>query len=474
MSDTFKIIDIYGTPFSFTIFGGPLYKTNCGGLITTLTLISFVISFLYFGQDFYLRRKPKLLDDGTTRFEYSNFGISNDNFFIAVNYQLLNGAPFNATGHLNLSLTYTKAKGSKVDETTLLGMSCNNYNTTNLQLTYNLTKLAGITCFNLTNLDLGGYFGNTWVNYLSLTVSNCINSSNVKNCLERNNSVTFMNQNPVTVNLYTNNIYTNFSDVDYPLKLGLQNINSRLDTGMGNKIRIFYKDGTSSLDKALLTSLPINNTLLGYDTAIFSTSLINKENYEKPDFSFIKYEFFYGLNSRRIEVTYIKLQEVFANIGGILNLINIFFGTIARFLNEHNKTLSIINQIFDFNAFKNEDQITNIIEIKEKKKLEKKQIILEKKKTIRTPVINNIEFSNLGCDNTNKILQDKSLLEGKSLKLEVQNSNLKDKSDMEEGKTIKLDIDVGNSPDKSNEFFNKINDEQNNILAVKEGKYLIK
>ena len=56
----------------------------------------------------------------------------------------------------------------------------------------------------------------------------------------------------------------------------------------------------------------------------------------------------------------------------------------------------------------------------------------------------------------------------------MQNSNLKDKSDMEEGKTIKLDIDVGNSPDKSNEFFNKINDEQNNILAVKEGKYLIK
>ena len=43
-------IDIYGTSLDFTLFDNRKYKTSCGGLLTILTGILFLLCFYYFGS----------------------------------------------------------------------------------------------------------------------------------------------------------------------------------------------------------------------------------------------------------------------------------------------------------------------------------------------------------------------------------------------------------------------------------------
>jgi hypothetical protein len=84
-SSYLKYLDLYGIPYNFTLFNESLYKSTIGGIMTIITLISFVLSFLYFSKDFYLRQNPNFILQQEIKPSFDSFNISEDSIFFSIN-----------------------------------------------------------------------------------------------------------------------------------------------------------------------------------------------------------------------------------------------------------------------------------------------------------------------------------------------------------------------------------------------------
>jgi len=60
MGDALKIFDIYSYSFNFLHKGQISYKTKVGGCVSLLTFFIFIISFVYFAQNFLYRLNPRI------------------------------------------------------------------------------------------------------------------------------------------------------------------------------------------------------------------------------------------------------------------------------------------------------------------------------------------------------------------------------------------------------------------------------
>ena len=74
-------------------------------------------------------------------------------------------------------------------------------------------------------------------------------------------------------------------------------------------------------------------------------------------------------------VNYIKIQEIFANIGGILNSIYLFFTIITSIFNIHERDMKIVNHLFDFTDFNGDNNLDKIIKEEGKNKIDLNHII---------------------------------------------------------------------------------------------------
>ena len=79
-----KTIDFYGSSYNFTLFKQPLYKTSTGGFFTILTIISFVLSFIFFSQDFYLRINPHYINQQILKESYPLYNFTEESNVLMV------------------------------------------------------------------------------------------------------------------------------------------------------------------------------------------------------------------------------------------------------------------------------------------------------------------------------------------------------------------------------------------------------
>ena len=56
-----KFIDLYGKTSQFTIFRKDVHKTEFGGLLSLLSIISMIFSIISFGKNFYQRKNPNYI-----------------------------------------------------------------------------------------------------------------------------------------------------------------------------------------------------------------------------------------------------------------------------------------------------------------------------------------------------------------------------------------------------------------------------
>jgi hypothetical protein len=89
-----KLIDIFGTPLQINIRSKRKYSTALGGLLTLLTMFLFIFFGLYFGQDLYLRKNPKLINYKSYIVDNETY-INNTNFFVAFQAEYANGTLLN-------------------------------------------------------------------------------------------------------------------------------------------------------------------------------------------------------------------------------------------------------------------------------------------------------------------------------------------------------------------------------------------
>jgi len=83
MENLIKSLDFSGNRMTFYIQKNKTHKTFLGGVISIFNFIILVLLIYGFGEDFYLRINPKIIQQTIYPERYMNFTINNKNFSFA-------------------------------------------------------------------------------------------------------------------------------------------------------------------------------------------------------------------------------------------------------------------------------------------------------------------------------------------------------------------------------------------------------
>ena len=108
-----EAIDIYGKPYNFTIFKKDVFKTTIGGVFSILTFLCFLLSFIFFGEDFYKRQNPKYINQKISLEKYPIYNVSNQVLAAAFIIEDYNGNYFDHKRYFNMSIQYYRFDSNK-------------------------------------------------------------------------------------------------------------------------------------------------------------------------------------------------------------------------------------------------------------------------------------------------------------------------------------------------------------------------
>ena len=202
MGFSLKLFDIYGTTSQFTFLRKDLHKTNIGGLLSILTIISIIDSAIYFGYNFYQRTSPYFTYERGFEENQTNYIINNSNLYVAIQIMDLSGKKLNFTEYFDLKVRYENWFRLNLGDKLNL-----DYKTLNIQncldfQEYKEFNLNESLCVNISNLSFGGYWEHNNINTIRFELNYCLNKSYCKNITEIKN---FLNKNPLNFNFYTRN-----------------------------------------------------------------------------------------------------------------------------------------------------------------------------------------------------------------------------------------------------------------------------
>jgi len=82
----FKKFDIYSSKLAFTINKQTELRSSFGGILSIITIIFYIIFFLFFAKDLYLKINPKITTDKfyLTKSQLNNYTITEETFFFAI------------------------------------------------------------------------------------------------------------------------------------------------------------------------------------------------------------------------------------------------------------------------------------------------------------------------------------------------------------------------------------------------------
>ena len=313
----FKKIDIFGIPPLFTIRGRPTFQTQIGSFLTIISIFVIIMYIIFFLHEMITHKSPNfhsaIYNDefpseiNLTKNNFSIvFGLQNtkySNFIDETIYQV-NAFQYKLTLNNNGSYNY-EIESLKI-------IKCNQYNFEIIPENFKNLPLNNLYCLN-DNINLkGGYMKNYW-NYVRLNFSKC------KNSTENNNKC--KNEKEINESLFDGNIGIFIPDYSFepskfsnPYKAYVRHLYNSFSINYFEDIDLYFK-----LFKIITDS--------GYFFEDKKTIEFAAYDYIQSDIGFRNSNHFLSLTIRissKREVherTYIKLQTIFSNVGGMIKII---------------------------------------------------------------------------------------------------------------------------------------------------------
>jgi hypothetical protein len=345
-----RLIDIFGTTFQFTIFNNSQYKTNVGGFFSLTCLALALLLLGLFGRDLLYHDTPKVGVDYVVSENYPRIKhLSQDLFLVAWRI-----APHDSDDTLNYN--------------DYLYASVTNFftNGTNKQYSRNL-EIANCAELNITNESFNRYY----------------NASNF-NCLDLRNTVlpfggnpddddfystwriqilprqgqTNMNQlletigsNAIIQILYPDFYYSSSSEVplgsDYVLR------DQRINIGLRKKDRFYIQNITCIDDQGWLFKDPKPSHQLSVGDMKNEYDYFTMDYFITDKIPFYECIFYLDRTSMTYSRSFMKVQDLAAQVTGVINFIILVFKILTFNYNIYNRNQYLFNEIFEYKDLKN-------------------------------------------------------------------------------------------------------------------------
>ena len=363
----FEKIDLFGEVFNFTIFGKSTYKTMFGGMLSlVLILASIGISFL-FGMDMISKKNPKVMIDRIIPENYSFINCNISNFPIFWRISDDNSATVNFNGILYPNLTFYVYKYNKtisaMDSIKNISMPIKICTKELVQNDYIFDKydLKNYYCLDWrdSGFPLGGYWdGRDMVYYFEKVIyrcpnddtksSKCTNVSFIKDWLGKSNKIYY--------EIYYPSVYFSPENYTNPLRIEYVNSIQQLTTNLYKKTRYFFSQAEIQSDKGVIFQSHTKENMISYDSSEMDFDFKSDADLSDVDMSSsIQATTIYLMkNHNKYSLSYMKLQDLAAQVGGFMKIVMVFLYIINIPFKEFERDIEVINKIFEFKKSSNE------------------------------------------------------------------------------------------------------------------------
>ena len=359
ISKLFEEIDIIGSKFHFYQGKSPKRKTIFGGFLTIFLMITFITLIIIFGSNFFTRKNPSVTMSIDNDLKYEIIDLKKEKVFFAFRIEDYNGKFVNVSEILYFKIFYYSAEEdengvyhSKIKSEFLSYHICNDSDYNDRDLSKNFGILY---CPDLGGKKFGGYWDSPNLYYFEIQVYFCENgshySSNNTKCTSLEKLRNFFNQDdPKFFAFYYPLIEFNPLSYTNPIRKRYKNYYYILNYRLQKNDDVFLKKTIMNDDKGWLFNNYVNFSDWGVDSFKTTYSYYCDDDLIIEGVSTKIYELnlYTCMEKNYYSRYYMKLQNVIAIVGSLINLIFYICELLSEFIGDNILKLEIIQNTFDF------------------------------------------------------------------------------------------------------------------------------
>ena len=352
-------VDILGIKFHF--YSGKALKrtTPFGGFLTILLILLSMLLVIKFEHNFFQRKNPSVTMSIENTLSYEYIDLSQEKLLFAFRIEDYDAHFIDASNILYFKIYYYTTEQGKngeyhsiIKDEFLPYHICNDSDFPDVNLTKTYGKLY---CPELGGRKFGGYWDSNNLYYFEIQVFFCEDgaqySANNPKCTSLETLRDFFNQDdPKFFALYYPLVEFNPLSYNEPLIRRYKNYYYCLSYRLQRNDDVFLKKTIMNDDKGWLLNDYHNITKWGVDSFRSTYAYFSDEDLTKEGSSTKIYEInlYSTMEKNYYTRYYMKIQNVVAVTGSIINIIATFFSSLSHFIAGNTQKLEIIKNFFYF------------------------------------------------------------------------------------------------------------------------------
>jgi hypothetical protein len=359
---------MFGQSFNFTIFKRDKFKSSIGGVITTISFILIVIVTLLFGKDFYLKQHPKVLTSTIFPKETVAYPVNSKNFTIAYRVEDTDGVLLSNILFIN-PIYYSYERDSQDNWNTIVSLKLNNTLCNETEAVNNphlsFLPLKEWYCIDWEGTDrylhtknlsviMGGSWAERYVSYFEIRFDTCPLDSNKKvlydQCIDYRRISKDLNMQQAFASFFIPSYSFNAENFTNPIQVNYLNPYFLINSNLASSVYYHFSQDQVIDDQGWIFEQLRSMTSITTSFTSTSTvySILTESDYDNTHymqvFSFINY--FTKQNIIRSR-SYMKIQDLAANVGGFIKMVLLVFQVILVFINRFFMKEALLKEFFE-------------------------------------------------------------------------------------------------------------------------------
>ena len=199
----------------------------------------------------------------------------------------------------------------------------------------------------------GGYWdGEDMLYYFEKVLYRCPNDDrNSSKCT----NVTFIKDwlgkaNKLFHEVYYPNVYFSPQNYNNPLQIEYVNYYQQLSSNLYKKNRYFFSTAEIQIDKGWIFESLTSGKMISFEGSNMDFDFKSDDDLKDPNISSSIHALTIYLtkNHNKYSLSYMKFQDLAAQVGGFMKILMVFLSLINFLHNEFRRDIEVLNQIFEF------------------------------------------------------------------------------------------------------------------------------
>jgi hypothetical protein len=340
-----QAIDVFGVAYNFNLNNTQTYKSPFGGVMSLICLVILAIFMYFFGIDFYYKKNPKVIGSTVFNKDYYTISLNSSQGILAWKIEDHYTNMPNFTGILFPRIIYQKFAEDPetkflnfVDSQVLPQKRCDQVKDVDdiLKANYDL-KTWWCLDFTGTNFTFGGYWGGKIVNMIYMMIDACNEDKSSCSSLKDVQSLAPGSENSLFFSMLYPQAYFSPNDLQSPLNYEYYYFTETIDLHVIKKNVFFFTKYMLEDDLGWMATDINYKSIFVYQS--FFKDYFYKDSAQwtnvKKDQNTVVYMngLYFDKNAFLYTRSFMKLQELTAQVGGAIKSTIVIFAILSRYVN---------------------------------------------------------------------------------------------------------------------------------------------